>query len=137
MEPHVLHRPRKTGWIEVVCGSMFSGKTEELIRRMKRARIAKLRTEIFKPALDVRFNDEAVVSHDESSLRSTPVATASQILLLATESEVVGIDEAQFFGTDLVAGCEELAAQGKRVSVVSASVVRWMPVGKPGPQFMC
>lgn len=136
MEPHVLHRPRKTGWIEVVCGSMFSGKTEELIRRMKRARIAKLRTEIFKPALDVRFNDEAVVSHDESSLRSTPVATASQILLLATEAEVVGIDEAQFFGTDLVAVCEELAAQGKRVIVAGLDQDYLGKPFEPIPQVM-
>jgi thymidine kinase len=102
VEPHVLNRSRKTGWIEVVCGSMFSGKTEELIRRIKRAKIAKQRTEVFKPAMDTRFSQNDVVSHDESSAQSTPVAAASQILLLAMDAQVVGIDEAQFFDADLV-----------------------------------
>ncbi len=96
---------------------MFSGKTEELIRRMKRARIARQRTEIFKPAMDTRFSEEDVVSHDESSVRSTPVAAASQILLLAMDAQVVGIDEAQFFDSDLVEVCRQLALSGKRVIV--------------------
>jgi thymidine kinase len=96
---------------------MFSGKTEELIRRIKRARIARQRVEIFKPAMDIRFSDDDVVSHDESSVRSTPVASASQILLLAMDAQVVGIDEAQFFDIDLVDVCRELALAGKRVIV--------------------
>ncbi|NQV73738.1 thymidine kinase [bacterium] len=112
-----MNRSRKTGWIEVVCGSMFSGKTEELIRRIKRAKIAKQRTEVFKPAMDTRFSHNDVVSHDESSAQSTPVAAASQILLLAMDAQVVGIDEAQFFDADLVEVCKELAAAGKRVIV--------------------
>ena len=96
---------------------MFSGKTEELIRRIKRAKIAKQRTEVFKPAMDTRFSNADVVSHDESSAQSTPVAAASQILLLAMDAQVIGIDEAQFFDLDLVEVCNELAAAGKRVIV--------------------
>lgn len=105
------------GWIEVVCGSMFSGKTEELIRRLKRAKIAKQKVEIFKPAVDTRYDDDDVVSHDSNSVSSTPVQNATQILFYAEEFEVVGIDEAQFFGSELVAVCNELAAKGKRVIV--------------------
>ena len=96
---------------------MFSGKTEELIRRMKRAQIARQRIEIFKPALDTRFSEKDVVSHDESALQSTPVTAASQILLLAMDAQVVGIDEAQFFDSDLINVCNELAKAGKRVIV--------------------
>jgi len=107
----------KAGWIEVVCGSMFSGKTEELIRRLKRAKIAKQKVEIFKPAVDTRYDDNDVVSHDSNSVSSTPVQNASQILFYAEEFEVVGIDEAQFFGNELVSVCNELAAKGKRVIV--------------------
>ena len=107
----------KAGWIEVVCGSMFSGKTEELIRRLKRAKIAKQKVEIFKPAVDTRYDDNNVVSHDSNSVSSTPVQNASQILFYAEEFEVVGIDEAQFFGNELVSVCNELAAKGKRVIV--------------------
>ncbi|MBC8319199.1 MAG: thymidine kinase [Bacteroidetes bacterium] len=107
----------KSGWIEVVCGSMFSGKTEELIRRLKRARIAKQKVEIFKPAVDTRYDEESVVSHDSNSVTSTPVQNASQILFYAEDFEVVGIDEAQFFGNELVTVCNELAAKGKRVIV--------------------
>lgn len=107
----------KTGWIEVVCGSMFSGKTEELIRRLKRAKIAKQKVEIFKPAVDTRYDENDVVSHDSNSVPSTPVQNASQILFYAEEFEVVGIDEAQFFGNELVDVCNELAAKGKRVIV--------------------
>jgi thymidine kinase len=120
MEPHVYPRDEsgaRYGWIEVVVGSMFSGKTEELIRRLKRARIARQRVEIFKPALDTRFADDAVVSHDEQAIPSTAVGTAEQILLMASEADVVGIDEGQFFGAELVPVCERLARDGKRVIV--------------------
>jgi len=107
----------RRGWIEVVCGSMFSGKTEELIRRLKRARIARQNVEIFKPAVDVRYDETAVVSHDSNSIPSTPVPSSSNILLLAGGVDVVGIDEAQFFDSGLPDVCDQLAAQGIRVIV--------------------
>ncbi len=107
----------KSGWIEVITGSMFSGKTEELIRRLKRAQYAKQRTEIYKPMIDKRYSEEDVVSHDEKYIRSTPVETAQNILLLASEIDVVGIDEAQFFDTGLVDVCNSLADNGIRVVV--------------------
>ena len=105
------------GYIEVICGSMFSGKTEELIRRLKRARIARQKVEIFKPSVDVRYHDADVVSHDENAIHSTPVASASEILFYAGNAEVVGIDEAQFFDNELVAVCNKLASMGVRVIV--------------------
>lgn len=108
------HRP---GRIEVVCGSMFSGKTEELIRRLKRAEFAKQRVEIFKPALDTRYSEIEVVSHDRNSIMSTPVDSSSSILLQSSDIDVVGIDEAQFFDDGLVAVCNELANKGIRVIV--------------------
>lgn len=108
------HRP---GRIEVVCGSMFSGKTDELIRRMKRAEFAKQRVEIFKPSLDTRYSEVDVVSHDRHSIPSTPVDTSSSILLLSSDIDVVGIDEAQFFDNGLVEVCNELANRGVRVIV--------------------
>lgn len=108
------HRP---GRIEVVCGSMFSGKTEELIRRMKRAKFAKQRVEIFKPAMDVRYSAEDVVSHDQNSIPSTPIDTSSSILLLASNIDVVGIDEAQFLDQGLIDVCNQLANKGIRVIV--------------------
>lgn len=108
------HRP---GRIEVVCGSMFSGKTEELIRRMKRAKFAKQRVEIFKPAMDVRYSAEDVVSHDQNSITSTPIDTSSSILLLASNIDVVGIDEAQFLDQGLIDVCNQLANKGVRVIV--------------------
>lgn len=111
------HGNARSGWIEVICGSMFSGKTEELIRRLKRALIARQRVEIFKPSVDVRYHAENVVSHDENSIHSTPVDTASQILLYATDFDVVGIDEAQFFDDELVFVCNKLAEMGTRVIV--------------------
>ncbi len=121
----------KNGWIEVVCGSMFSGKTEELIRRLKRARIAKQKVEVFKPAVDTRYDEEDVVSHDETKEHSIPVQNASQILFYAEDFEVVGIDEAQFFGNELVGVCNELAAKGKRVIVAGLDMDY---LGKPfGP----
>lgn len=107
----------KKGWIEVVCGSMFSGKTEELIRRLKRAKIARQKVEIFKPKIDIRYSEENVVSHDENVIHSTPVDTASNILLLVSDVDVVGIDEAQFFDNGLVDVCNSLANQGIRVIV--------------------
>lgn len=110
-------QPRGGGWIEVICGSMFSGKTEELIRRLKRAKIARQRVEIYKPAVDVRYDEQNVVSHDETAIKSTPVQAASQILLLAHDVDVVGIDEAQFFDHELSAVCNLLANEGVRVIV--------------------
>ncbi len=108
---------QKKGWIEVVCGSMFSGKTEELIRRLNRAKIAKQKIEIFKPAIDKRYADMQVVSHNSNSIDSTPVEAAAEILLLANNAEVIGIDEAQFFDEALPEVCTQLAEQGKRVII--------------------
>ncbi len=105
------------GWIEVICGSMFSGKTEELIRRLKRAKLAQQRVEIFKPAIDDRYDNESVVSHDENIIKSTPVKSSSKILLLASDVDVIGIDEAQFFDPGLAETCNHLANQGIRVIV--------------------
>ncbi len=105
------------GWIEVICGSMFSGKTEELIRRLKRAQIAGQKVDIFKPEIDKRYDDEEVVSHDANSIRSTPVESSGNILILSTDAKVVGIDEAQFFDAELANVCTQLASQGKRVIV--------------------
>ena len=108
------HRP---GRIEVICGSMFSGKTEELIRRLKRATFAKQRVEIFKPAIDVRYSEQDVVSHDQNSIPSTPIDSSASILLLAGDNDVIGIDEAQFLDDGLVSVCNELANRGVRVIV--------------------
>lgn len=115
IEPHINGERR--GWIEVICGCMFSGKTEELIRRMKRARIANLGTEIFKPAIDNRYHELNVVSHDDTFIHSHPVPNAQSILLLAQNIDVIGIDEAQFFNDSLVQVCEQLAFNGSRVIV--------------------
>lgn len=115
IEPHISGERR--GWIEVICGSMFSGKTEELIRRMKRARIANLRTEIFKPAMDTRYDAVNVVSHDENVIHSHPVQHSQNILLLVQDVDVVGIDEAQFFDEGIVPVCQQLALNGLRVIV--------------------
>jgi thymidine kinase len=115
IEPHITGVRR--GWIEVICGSMFSGKTEELIRRLKRARIANLKVEIFKPALDTRYHEQQIVSHDENAILSTPIDNSQTILLLANEVDVVGIDEAQFFDDQLPEVCDQLAASGTRVIV--------------------
>jgi len=105
------------GWIEVICGSMFSGKTEELIRRIRRAQIARQKIAIFKPAIDTRFSNEEIVSHDDQKLPSLIVKNAQQIIPLALEAQVVGIDEAQFFGKSLIKVCKMLANMGKRVIV--------------------
>lgn len=107
----------RIGWVEVVCGSMFSGKTEELIRRLNRAKIARQKVEIFKPAIDKRYHDLDIVSHNENSIRSTPVNTSEEILLFAGDCDVVGIDEAQFLDNNLVEVCNKLAGSGKRVIV--------------------
>jgi thymidine kinase len=109
--------PRNTGWIEVICGCMFSGKTEELIRRIRRAQIAKQSVAIFKPRMDTRYSTEHIVSHSEQSLTSQAVDDANEILALSQHAQVVGIDEAQFFKGNLVEVCEKLADQGKRVVV--------------------
>jgi len=108
---------QRCGTIEVVCGSMFSGKTEELIRRMKRAQFAKQRVEIFKPAIDVRYSETEVVSHNRNAIPSTPVDSSASILLLTSDVDVVGIDEAQFFDMGIVDVCRELSKRGIRVIV--------------------
>ena len=107
----------KRGWIEVICGSMFSGKTEELIRRLKRAKIANLKVEIFKPAIDIRYDEIRIVSHDENAILSTPIDNSQKILLLAQDVDVVGIDEAQFFDDGIADVCDVLALRGIRVIV--------------------
>ena len=114
--PYNEHFPRQ-GRIEVICGSMFSGKTEELIRRLNRARIAQQKVEIYKPLLDTRYSEEDVVSHDSNSVASTPVDSSQSILLMATEADVIGIDEAQFFDEGLVEVCNTLANRGKRIII--------------------
>ena len=124
------------GRIEVVCGSMFSGKTEELIRRLKRAKIARQRVEIYKPTIDTRYSDEEVVSHDANSIRSTPIDSPASLLLLASGAQVVGIDEAQFFDESLVEVCRELADMGKRVIVAGLDMdFQGKPFG-PMPALM-
>lgn len=126
----------RRGSIEVVCGSMFSGKTEELIRRMKRAQFAKLKVEIFKPAIDVRYSEQEVVSHDRNVIQSTPVDSSQNILLLADDIDVVGIDEAQFFDMGIVEVCTELAQRGIRVIVAGLDMdFRGVPFG-PMPALM-
>jgi thymidine kinase len=115
-EDHI-QETRKRGRIEVICGSMFSGKTEELIRRLRRAQFAQQRVEIFKPAIDVRYSEESVVSHDSNSIASTPIDSSSSILLFTSEIDVVGIDEAQFFDEGLIDVCNRLANDGIRVVV--------------------
>jgi thymidine kinase len=115
IEPHL--KGEKRGWIEVICGSMFSGKTEELIRRLKRAKIANLKVEIFKPSMDTRYHEQNIVSHDESTILSTPIDNSQTILLLANEVDVIGIDEAQFFDDQLPEVCDQLAFRGIRVII--------------------
>ena len=115
IEPNINGGRR--GWIEVICGSMFSGKTEELIRRLKRVKIANLKAEIFKPSIDKRYDEIKIVSHDTNFIQSTPVESAKDILLLAQDADVVGIDEAQFFDEQIVTVCEQLASKGIRVIV--------------------
>lgn len=133
---NTVNQQEQFGWIEVICGSMFSGKTEELIRRLKRAQFAKQRVEIFKPAIDTRYHDEMVVSHDSNEIRSTPVPAAENIRILAQTCDVVGIDEAQFFDDEIVAVCNDLANSGIRVIVAGLDMdFKGNPFG-PMPDLM-
>ena len=133
---NTVNHTEQFGWIEVICGSMFSGKTEELIRRLKRAQFAKQRIEIFKPIVDTRYDDEMVVSHDANEIRSTPVPVASNIRLLVNDVDVVGIDEAQFFDDEIVAVCNDLANRGIRVIVAGLDMdFKGNPFG-PMPALM-
>ena len=117
MTDNITGEFRRHGRIEVICGSMFSGKTEELIRRLKRAKFAKQQVEIFKPSIDTRYSDVDVVSHDQNTIQSTPIDSSGSILLLAGENEVIGIDEAQFLDNGLVDVCNQLANRGIRVII--------------------
>ena len=127
---NIYGEPHRPGRIEVVCGSMFSGKTEELIRRLKRAKFAKQRVEIFKPSIDVRYSEEEVVSHDQNSIMSTPIDSSSSILLLANDIDVIGIDEAQFLDDGLVNVCNELANRGIHVIIAGLDMdYRGVPFG--------
>ena len=135
LENTVNHK-EQFGWIEVIAGSMFSGKTEELIRRLKRAQFAKLKVEIFKPMVDTRYNDEMVVSHDANEIRSTPVPAAANIRILADTCDVIGIDEAQFFDDEIVTVCNDLANKGVRVIVAGLDMdFKGKPFG-PMPALM-
>ncbi|MFV0146690.1 thymidine kinase [Empedobacter falsenii] len=133
---NTFNHNKKSGWIEVICGSMFSGKTEELIRRLKRAEFAKQRVEIFKPTVDTRYAEREVVSHKQNSITSTPVEYSSAILLLADDCDVVGIDEAQFFDEGIVDVANQLANEGKRVIVAGLDMdFKGRPFG-PMPNLM-
>jgi thymidine kinase len=133
---NTVNQNEQFGWIEVICGSMFSGKTEELIRRLKRAQFAKQRIEIFKPEVDNRYDDELVTSHDQNQIRSTPVPAAANIPILASDCDVVGIDEAQFFDSEIVQVCNDLANRGIRVIVAGLDMdFKGNPFG-PMPALM-
>jgi thymidine kinase len=133
---NTVNQNEQFGWIEVICGSMFSGKTEELIRRLKRAQFAKQKVEIFKPTVDSRYANDMVVSHDENEIRCTPVPSSSNILLFASDMDVVGIDEAQFFDDEIVHVCNELANRGIRVIVAGLDMdFKGKPFG-PMPALM-
>ena len=135
LENTVNHK-EQFGWIEVICGSMFSGKTEELIRRLKRAQFARQKVEIFKPIVDTRYDQSKVISHDDNEIRSTPVPTAADIRRLAKDCHVVGIDEAQFFDDEIVSVCNDLANQGIRVLVAGLDMdFKGNPFG-PMPALM-
>ncbi len=129
--------PKDAGWIEVICGSMFSGKTEELIRRLRRAQIAKMPTIIFKPRIDSRYSENHIVSHNQLKMESFVVESSDQILKLAENASVVAIDEAQFFDDSILDVCKTLASNGKRVVVAGLDTdYRGVPFG-PMPQLMC
>ena len=133
---NTVNHTEQFGWIEVVCGSMFSGKTEELIRRLKRAKFARQKVEIFKPAIDVRYDEDKVVSHDSNEIPSTPVPAAANIPILADGCDVVGIDEAQFFDDEIVKVCNDLANRGVRVIVAGLDMdFKGNPFG-PMPALM-
>ena len=135
LENTVNHK-EQFGWREVICGSMFSGKTEELIRRLRRAQFAKQKVEIFKPTIDVRYNEDKVVSHDANEIRSTPVPAAANIPILADGCDVVGIDEGQFFDNEIVRVCNDLANKGIRVIVAGLDMdFKGNPFG-PMPNLM-
>ena len=133
---NTVNQKEQFGWIEVICGSMFSGKTEELIRRLKRAQFARQKVEIFKPAIDVRYDEDMVVSHDSNEIRSTPVPAAANIPILADGCDVVGIDEAQFFDDEIIRVCNDLANKGVRVIVAGLDMdFKGNPFG-PMPSLM-
>ena len=133
---NTVNQKEQFGWIEVICGSMFSGKTEELIRRLKRAKFARQKVEIFKPDLDLRYDRDKVISHDSNEIHSTPVPTAADIPALAAECDVVGIDEAQFFDDEIVKVCNDLANNGIRVIVAGLDMdFKGNPFG-PMPALM-
>ena len=133
---NTVNQKEKFGWIEVICGSMFSGKTEELIRRLKRAQFAKQKIEIFKPSIETRYHEEMVVSHDANQIRSTPVTSSAMMKLLAQGCDVVGIDEAQFFDDEIVTVCNDLANSGIRVIVAGLDMdFKGNPFG-PMPALM-
>jgi len=135
LENTVNHK-EQFGWIEVICGSMFSGKTEELIRRLKRAQFARQKVEIFKPSIDTRYHEEMVISHDANEIRSTPVTSAAMIRLLAQDCDVVGIDEGQFFDDEIITVCNDLANTGIRVIVAGLDMdFKGNPFG-PMPALM-
>ncbi len=134
LEPHF--KGQRSGWIEVICGSMFSGKTEELIRRLKRAKIANQRVEIFKPKIDTRYDERKVVSHDENYILATPIAHSSELMNLTDGVSVVGVDEAQFFDEDLTEVVQNLALNGKRIIVAGLDMdFKGRPFG-PIPQVL-
>ncbi len=134
LEPH--YKGQRNGWIEVICGCMFSGKTEELIRRLKRAKIAAQKVEVFKPRLDTRYDDVAVVSHDTNSLLAQPVDHSSKLLTISEETTVVGVDEAQFFDAELLDVCQTLAGRGVRVVIAGLDMdYRGQPFG-PIPNLL-
>ncbi len=134
LEPHF--KGQRSGWIEVICGSMFSGKTEELIRRLKRAKIANQKVEIFKPLIDTRYSTDQVVSHDANSILSTPIDHSSKLLELSEGVAVVGVDEAQFFDMNLTSVCQSLALRGTRVIVAGLDMdYKGQPFG-PMPQLL-
>ena len=133
---NTVNQKEQFGWIEVICGSMFSGKTEELIRRLKRAQFARQKVEIFKPKVDTRYDEDQVVSHDSNQIRSTPVPAAANIPILADNCDVVGIDEAQFFDDEIVKVCNDLANRGVRVIVAGLDMdYKGNPFG-PMPALM-
>ena len=133
---NTVNQKEQFGWIEVIAGSMFSGKTEELIRRLKRAKFAKQKVEIFKPMIDTRYDDKSVISHDSNEIHSTPVPAAANIPILADDCDVVGIDEAQFFDDEIVKVCNDLANRGVRVIVAGLDMdFKGNPFG-PMPALM-
>lgn len=134
LEPHF--KGQRSGWIEVICGCMFSGKTEELIRRLKRAKIASMKVEVFKPRIDTRYDDTSIVSHDTTSVLALPIDHSSKILNVTDDTTVVGIDEAQFFDDELPQACQELARRGIRVIVAGLDMdYRGVPFG-PMPHLL-